>query len=146
VAVVAAALLDPDQRVLLTQRPRGKHLELTWEFPGGKREPGEDDHQALARELREELGVDAQLGPLIARTEHAYERFVVELRLFAGRIVRGTPRALQVADLRWVTTDEMRAMNMPPADGPLVEALVRHLDPAHGAMLVRPPNPSESKR
>lgn len=126
VPVVAAALIDHD-RVLVTQRPSGSHLAGTWEFPGGKREPEEGDHEALKRELVEELDVQAEIDGLVAEIEHAYPAFVVHLRLYAARIVRGTPRPVQVADLRWVTIAEMRALEMPPADGPLVDALERHL-------------------
>jgi 8-oxo-dGTP diphosphatase len=125
--VVAAALIDDHGRVLLTQRPAGSHLAGTWEFPGGKREPEEGDRDALARELAEELDVRAEIGPLVAEIEHPYERFVVHLRLFAGVIRAGTPRAVEVADLRWVRLDEMRTLPMPPADGPLIDALEAYL-------------------
>ena len=127
VPVVAAALIDGAGRVLLTQRPEGSHLAGTWEFPGGKREPEEGDREALARELAEELDVQADIGTLVAEIEHAYERFVVHLRLFAAVIRAGTPRAVEVADLRWVRVDEMRALPMPPADGPLIDALEAYL-------------------
>lgn len=123
ISVVAAALIDDRGRVLLTQRPEGSHLAGTWEFPGGKREPEEGDREALARELSEELDVDADIGELVGQIEHAYERFVVDLRLFAGVIRAGAPRAVQVADLRWVFVHEMRSLPMPPADGPLIDAL-----------------------
>lgn len=127
VPVVAAALLDSQRRVLLTQRPEGSHLAGTWEFPGGKREPEEGDRDALQRELSEELGVAADIGPLVAELEHRYDDFVVHLRLFAGVIRSGAPRALEVADLRWVEMDRIRELEMPPADGPLIEALDRFI-------------------
>lgn len=121
--MVAAALTDDTHRVLVTQRPEGAHLAGTWEFPGGKKQEGEGDADALVRELREELGIESTVGDLVAEVEHPYEDFVVHLRLYRARIVRGVPRPLQVADLRWVEVGELPALDMPPADAPLIDAL-----------------------
>ncbi len=121
--VVAAAIRDSEGRVLITQRPPGGHLALTWEFPGGKTEAGEGDAAALRRELREELGIDAEIGALIASVTHRYEAFDVALSLYEARIVSGHPTPLEVHALRWVPIAELTDHEMPPADVPLVAAL-----------------------
>lgn len=121
---VVAALIERDGKVLLDLRKRGTHQEGRWEFPGGKVEPGESDADALRRELREELGIEAQIdGPEIARVEHAYEAFDLTLVLYAVRF-SGEPRAIEVADVRWFEPSALRALEMPPADVPLIDAVL----------------------
>ncbi|WP_085810629.1 (deoxy)nucleoside triphosphate pyrophosphohydrolase [Sphingomonas sp. TZW2008] len=131
--VVAAALRAPNGRFLLQQRPAGKHHGGLWEFPGGKVEPGEAPAAALARELTEELGITldpATLAPLTFASERRDDGAPIGARtllllLFVTRDWSGTPRALEAADLRWVTTDEMRGLPMPPADAPFIDVLAR---------------------
>lgn len=123
--VAAAALVDRDGRVLLAQRPEGKHLAGSWEFPGGKVEPGESPEGALVRELAEELGVDTHescLAPC-GFASHAYERFHLVLLLFACRKWRGRPEGRQGQATRWARVPEMFALDMPPADRPLLGLL-----------------------
>lgn len=122
--VVAGLLQRPDAQILLDRRRRGTHLEGLWEFPGGKREPGETDHAALIRELREELGVEVtEVGERVAQVVHAYADVEVTLVLYAVTW-RGQPEAREVAEVRWFAPSELRALPMPPADGPLVEAVL----------------------
>lgn len=125
--VVAAALIDDCGRVLLQQRPPGKPMAGLWEFPGGKIEPGESPEAALARELHEELGITLSvedLSPIAFASEPLAGRHLL-LLLYVARTWRGEPVAHHATELRWVAPAEMRGMPMPPADVPLVEALVR---------------------
>ena len=116
--LVAAAIIVERGRVLLTQRKRGAHLEGMWEFPGGKVEDGEDPKAALARELREEIGVDVDVGDIVEVTFHAYETKSV-LLLFYGATRRAgspEPRALDVAAFDWADPRALDPAKFPPAD------------------------------
>ncbi|MFN6979604.1 MAG: (deoxy)nucleoside triphosphate pyrophosphohydrolase [Gemmobacter sp.] len=125
VLVAAAALIDPDGRVLLAQRPEGKAMAGLWEFPGGKVEAGETPEAALIRELREELGIDTWsscLAPL-SFASHAYADFHLLMPLFACRRWEGTPRPREGQRLAWVRPAALRDYPMPPADLPLIPVL-----------------------
>lgn len=123
--VVAAALVDRDGRVLLAQRPEGKHLAGTWEFPGGKVEADETPEAALVRELREELGIETEASCLAPATfaSHSYEHFHLLLLLFVCRKWRGTPHGHEGQPLRWERVNDMFSIDMPPADRPLIGTL-----------------------
>tara|TARA_B100000949_G_scaffold233981_2_gene251756 strand:+ start:703 stop:1107 length:405 start_codon:yes stop_codon:yes gene_type:complete len=124
--VVACALVDADGRVLLAQRPEGKKLAGMWEFPGGKVETGERPEAALIRELDEELGVttwESCLAPLTFAS-HAYDEFHLLMPLFICRRFEGLPRGREGQALKWVRPRDMRELPMPPADEPLVAALI----------------------
>jgi 8-oxo-dGTP diphosphatase len=123
--VVACALIDPDGRVLLAQRPPGKAMGGLWEFPGGKVESGETPEETLIRELREELGVavkEACLAPF-AFASHAYPDFHLLMPLYVCRRWDGTPQALEHSALKWVRPKDMSRYSMPPADLPLIPML-----------------------
>jgi 8-oxo-dGTP diphosphatase len=122
--VVAAAVIDVAGRVLIAQRPPGKHLAGGWEFPGGKLEPGEDRRAGLARELREELGISliASPRPLI-RVHHAYDYGNVLIDMWVVRQYAGEPQGLDGQALRWCTREELESVELLPADGPIVAAL-----------------------
>jgi 8-oxo-dGTP diphosphatase len=127
--VVAAALVRGDGCVLLQQRAAGKAMAGLWEFPGGKVEPGERPEAALIRELAEELGIAVSadaLAPAAFASADLGERHLL-LLLYLCRLWEGEPQALDAAALRWARPAEMRALPMPPADVPLVEALARLL-------------------
>lgn len=129
--VVAVALVDRDGRVLVQQRPPGKPMAGLWEFPGGKVEAGEVPEAALARELAEELGIaiDAHaLAPTAFASEGLGGRHLL-LLLYVAREWEGTPEPHHASALQWVRPAEMRALAMPPADVPLVDALERLLTP-----------------
>jgi len=125
VTVVAAALVDPDNRVLIAQRPEGKSMAGLWEFPGGKIEPGESPEAALVRELREELSIDVCLTCVAPFTfaSHAYEDFHLLMPLFLCRNWEGevTPREGQ--EVAWVRASRLQKYPMPPADLPLLPYL-----------------------
>ena len=123
--VAAVALIDPDGRVLLAQRPEGKSLAGLWEFPGGKVEPGESPETALIRELHEELGIETWSSCLAPLTfaSHAYDDFHLLMPLFACRRWQGTVRATEGQQLAWVAPNRLRDYPMPPADLPLIPIL-----------------------
>jgi mutator protein MutT len=123
VHVVAAAVIDAAGRVLIAQRPAGKHLAGGWEFPGGKLEPGEERVAGLARELNEELGITIGAPRPLIRVRHAYPSRDVLLDVWIVRDYSGEPRGLDDQALRWCTQDELSTVNMLPADWPIVKAL-----------------------
>lgn len=126
VLVVACALIDADNRVLIAQRPAGKALAGLWEFPGGKLEGGERPEEALIRELHEELGIETKadcLAPL-AFASHAYDDFHLLMPLYVCRRFAGTPHPKEGQALKWVRANRLRDFDMPPADAPLIPPLV----------------------
>ena len=123
--VVAAALVDGDGRVLLQQRSPGRHMAGLWEFPGGKVEQGELPEAALIRELEEELGVEtdaACLAPATFASAPLEDKHLL-LLLYVCRKWRGAPQALDASALTWVRPAQMFALDMPPADKPLIAIL-----------------------
>ena len=124
--VVACALVDPDNRVLIAQRPRGKALAGLWEFPGGKLEPGERPEATLIRELNEEIGItvrEACLAPLTFAS-HAYDDFHLLMPLYICRRWEGNVVAREGQNLAWVRANKLRDYKMPPADLPLIPHLI----------------------
>jgi mutator protein MutT len=122
--VVAAAVVNTAGRVLIAQRPAGKHMAGGWEFPGGKLEPGEERVAGLARELREELGISLSSIPRpLIRVRHAYPSREVLLDIWVVKRYSGEARGLDGQALRWCTPDELEAAELLPADKPIVRAL-----------------------
>ncbi|WP_158964901.1 (deoxy)nucleoside triphosphate pyrophosphohydrolase [Chachezhania sediminis] len=125
VLVSAVALIDPDGRVLLAQRPEGKSLAGLWEFPGGKVEPGESPEAALIRELKEELAIDTWASCLAPLTfaSHSYDDFHLLMPLYACRKWDGFVQSAEGQNLAWVRPEKLKDFPMPPADVPLVAML-----------------------
>lgn len=123
--VVACALIDADNRVLLAQRPEGKSMAGLWEFPGGKIETGEIPEESLIRELKEELGIVTQADCLAPLTfaSHSYEEFHLMMPLFICRKFEGIPVPKEGQRLKWVRASQLRDYPMPAADEPLIPAL-----------------------
>ena len=125
VLVAACALIDPDGRVLIAQRPPGKAMAGLWEFPGGKVEPAERPEETVIRELREELGI-AVAEPCLAPftfASHTYPDFQLLMPLYVCRRWDGVPAPREHAALKWVRPRELTQYPMPPADLPLIPML-----------------------
>lgn len=121
--MVAGALFDSAGRVLIAQRPAGKHMAGGWEFPGGKREPGEQPRDTLVRELREELGIEVHdAAPLIAY-EHQYPHRRVLLDLWVVARYSGEPQPLDAPVLRWAAIEDLQRVGLLEADLPMIPAL-----------------------
>ncbi|WP_118138085.1 (deoxy)nucleoside triphosphate pyrophosphohydrolase [Oceanicella sp. SM1341] len=129
VLVSACALVDPDGRVLLAQRPEGKSMAGLWEFPGGKVEPGETPEAALIRELHEELGIETWASCLAPLTfaSHAYADFHLLMPLFICRKWQGIATPQEGQAIRWVRPNALRDYPMPDADLPLIPHLLHWL-------------------
>jgi 8-oxo-dGTP diphosphatase len=127
--VVAVALVDSDNRVLIAQRPADKMLGGSWEFPGGKVHDGECPEEALIRELAEELGIKVEarcLAPLTFAS-HAYDEFHLLMPLYICRKWEGFVEAREAQALKWVRARDLRNYPMPPADEPLIPPLLELL-------------------
>ncbi|MCU0772302.1 MAG: 8-oxo-dGTP diphosphatase MutT [Verrucomicrobia bacterium] len=122
---VAAGLIFRDGQLLIAQRYPGSHQGGLWEFPGGKREPGETFEAALVRELAEELGVRVEVGELIENILHRYPDKSVHIQFYRCEIRAGEPRALGCHALRWVRQARLREQDFPAADARLLDRLVR---------------------
>jgi 8-oxo-dGTP diphosphatase len=125
VEVVAGVLEEARGRVLLARRTEGRDLAGLWEFPGGKREPGETPEAALARELREELGIEAEIGAPLIRVPHRYPHKRLQLDVRRVAAWRGTPKGQESQALAWVPRHKLASYQMPSADRPVVAALLQ---------------------
>jgi len=124
--VAAAATIrddGDDGHVLVAQRNADDMLGGMWEFPGGKQEDGETLPECLAREMREELGVEVEVGEQLIVVKHAYAHFRITLHAFCCRLVAGEPRCLDCAAFRWVTFAALDALPMSVADRKIARAL-----------------------
>lgn len=136
--VVAAVITDARGRVLLNRRTEDRDMGGLWEFPGGKREPGESSEQALVRELREELGIEANVGEWIIDVPQVYPDKHLTLEVRHVRSWKGVPRGREGQAVTWVAPEKLGRYSMPPADLPVVAAL-RQPD----RYLITPPPPHD---
>jgi len=120
--LVVAAVIQRDDRFLITRRQDGVHLAGFWEFPGGKVADGESHAAALRRELKEELDVEIVVGNLLLETSHEYPERVVHL-FFYRCDLRGTPRPLVGQEMAWVARSDLLSLSFPPADDELIRRL-----------------------
>jgi 8-oxo-dGTP diphosphatase len=120
--VVTAAVIEQDDRFLVTRRPRGVHLGGLWEFPGGKCEEGETHVSSLEREIAEELATGVVVGREVFTITHTYPDRVVELHFFECRLT-GSPVAALGQEMQWVLREELRSLPFPPADEELIRRL-----------------------
>lgn len=125
--VAAGIIRDQTGRILITKRREDDAHGGEWEFPGGTREPGETLEKCLSRELREELGIEVEVGRKIVQIEHIYPDVAVTLYAFACRHVGGKLQALGCADWKWVEPERLPACELSPADRALVELLEGYL-------------------
>jgi mutator protein MutT len=124
--VVTAAVIEIEDRFLVTRRQKGVHLEGFWEFPGGKCERKETLKDCLVRELHEELDVLSRVGEEIFSTTHRYPERSVELHFFRCELM-GEPRPQLEQEMRWVTREELAGLEFPPADAALIRILAAPL-------------------
>jgi mutator protein MutT len=124
---VAIAIVLRDRKVLITRRKEGGPLGGMWEFPGGKCETDETIQQCLARELWEEL--ELRVRPIVTLTpiNHRYAQFEVSLHPFICLIDAGKPKLIAAAEAQWVEAVQLREYEFPPANGPLIEEIIRAL-------------------
>lgn len=120
---VVAALVVKDGKLLIAQRPAGKHMAGKWEFPGGKIERGETPEAALERELREELGVRTKTGRIYHAIHHSYPEKDILLLFYRSRLLEGEPRPIEEADIRWIEEGQLRAFDWAEADEPLIDLI-----------------------
>jgi len=120
---VSAGLVFRDRKLLITQRHVGAHLGGLWEFPGGKREPKETFEECLVRELREELGIEVEVGEVLESLTHDYPGKSVHLKFFRCGWKQGEPQKLDCADFRWIGLPELDAYEFPAADARLLALL-----------------------
>lgn len=120
---VSAALIFRDGKLLITQRHAKSHLGSLWEFPGGKREASETFEQCLAREIREELGMEISVANLFEEILHDYPEKSVRLKFFTCKILSGEPQPLDCTAVKWVTKTELANFDFPAADAQLLQKL-----------------------
>lgn len=113
---VVAALMRRQGKVLVGKRPEGASLAGRWEFPGGKIELGESPEEALGRELREELGVEAEIGPLKFAATHTYGKTGILFLFYEVKYWKGQIKTQQHMDLKWVAPKELRELELPEAN------------------------------
>jgi 8-oxo-dGTP diphosphatase len=121
---ISVAIVISGQRILLSQRPAGTHLEGMWEFPGGKVKAGETPEAAVKREAAEELGIDLQGLTLLDRQEFEYPDRKVEILFYLTRTFAGEPTGREGQELRWVPASELSSLQTPPANKKVIRALV----------------------
>jgi mutator protein MutT len=122
---VAAAIIRRNPHILISRRLTNVHLPGLWEFPGGKVELGETLSSALQREIREELGIEIEVFAELLVTTHHYPTKSVELHFFDCAVVSGEPRAIEVAEFKWVEPTELHLYDFPEADREIVARLMK---------------------
>ncbi len=121
---VVGAIIEMDGKFLITQRPPTASLPLLWEFPGGRVEPGESDEAALARELREEMGITVEVGGRAIHVEHGYEGYDIDFCVYRCLLRVGPIQHLRVHDHRWARPHELDDYEFPAADEKTIAKLL----------------------
>lgn len=118
-----AVIWNDRQQILIDRRPAKGLLGGMWEFPGGKLEEGESYPECIRREIREELGIDIEVGEHLITVTHAYTHFKVSLNVYHCRHISGEPQTIECDEIRWVTLDELDDFPFPTANVKIIEAL-----------------------
>ena len=121
---VAAGLVFRQQKLLITQRPSGKHLAGLWEFPGGKCEPDETFEECVVRELNEELCIEVEVVKFFEEVTHDYIDRIIRLKFFLCLLVKGEPQMVGCSAFKWATKENLVKHAFPPADEKLLRRLV----------------------
>jgi len=121
--IVSAGLIIEEGKFLVTQRKEDSSHALLWEFPGGKVKEGEEPREALRRELKEELDIEVEVGTIFEVVYHHYPEYPVLLLVYHCRIDRGMPKPIGCHDLRWINLNELKRLDMPPADEHILSRL-----------------------
>jgi 8-oxo-dGTP diphosphatase len=121
---VVTAMIRKGPHVLVGKRPEGHTLAGQWEFPGGKVEIGESPEEALARELKEELGIEAEIGPIQMACTHSYPDVGILLVFFEVQFWKGEPKPVHHSELRWVLPEELKKLNIPEANRRLMPTIL----------------------
>ncbi|NTV01945.1 MAG: (deoxy)nucleoside triphosphate pyrophosphohydrolase [Chlorobiaceae bacterium] len=125
---VVCAIIERGDQFLIARRPKGRHLEQKWEFPGGKAEQGESEIQALERELYEELRIRVEILQRLTPVEHCYPERCIRLIPFICRISEGEPVACDHEELRWIAIEETDGYDFPEADAPILDEYRRRFE------------------
>jgi len=123
VEVVAALIQDDRGRYLITRRHGGSHLAGMWEFPGGKREPGESLEDAMRRELAEELSAAFSVGEKVETVRWEYPERTVVIHFYRCRLESGTIEPRESQSMEWVRPERLKELEFPPADRELIARL-----------------------
>lgn len=120
---VTAGIIPRQEKVLITRRPPGSHLQGFWEFPGGKQEPDEDLRTCLEREIAEELDIRVTAKDLFMTIEHSYSAKKISLYVFLCAYISGTPQAIGCSEFSWVPVEKLSCFSFPPPDLKIISAL-----------------------
>lgn len=124
---VTAAVMRRNNEIFVARRAAGKHLELLWEFPGGKVEPGEDPRACLQREMFEEFGIIVSVGEFLGESIFDYGEKLIRLLAYSVTHISGEFLATEHDSFRWVTTQQLSDLDWAPADLPFVDMLASEL-------------------
>jgi len=123
IVVGAAVVTNRKGEVLIAQRRDKDMLGGLWEFPGGKQETGETIQQCITRELKEELGINIEIGEFLITVKHAYSHFTMELHTYFAKIASGRPRPIECQDFQWLEISELRKVPYSKADLYIIDEL-----------------------
>ncbi len=128
--MVTAAVIEKDGKILIARRKKGDHLEGQWEFPGGKVEPGETPEACLKRELREEFGIEAEVGEFIRSSRFSYRHLAIELLAYRASWTAGDLEVKAHAEIRWVPAEDLAGYDFSAADRPIVKKIMENRERA----------------
>jgi mutator protein MutT len=122
--IVTAAVMEKDGRILIAQRRRGDHQQYKWELPGGKLESHETLKECLQRELREELGIETEIGEFVGSSDCHYRHTSIRLIAFRAYHISGKLNALDHETIKWVLPSELVDFDFSEADKPIIQLLI----------------------